>query len=86
MIILRGDAANLADRQAAAVRPYAPRRLSFAIPNNATDLLEALASKQPIGETPVAYVCTGMTCSPPISEREAFERVLAERNARYERM
>jgi len=82
VIILRGAGAALADWHQEAIRPYAPRRLAFAIPADAPGLPPALADKQATGETPVAYVCKGMTCSPPINEREAFEAALEETTVR----
>jgi uncharacterized protein len=45
---------------------YAPRRLVFPIPGDATDLPPALADKKSSQQT-VAYVCRGMTCSAPLS-------------------
>jgi uncharacterized protein YyaL (SSP411 family) len=48
---------------------YAPRRLVFAIPDDAADLPAALASKSG-GPQAVAYVCRGMSCSAPLTSLE----------------
>jgi uncharacterized protein YyaL (SSP411 family) len=53
---------------------YAPTRMIFAIPNDA-QLPAALAAKRP-GETTVAYLCTGMTCSAPLTNLEDVTRTL----------
>jgi hypothetical protein len=46
----------------------------FAIPGDA-ELPAALAAKRP-GETTVAYLCTGMTCSAPLDNLEEVTRML----------
>ena len=69
IVIVRGGASTSWQRQLD--RVYAPRRLIFAIPSDARDLPAALAEKKPMGDT-VAYVCTGMSCSPPVTTLEAL--------------
>ncbi len=69
IVIVRGEASTSWQRQLD--RVYAPRRLIFAIPSDARDLPAALAEKKPMGDT-VAYVCTGMSCSPPVTTLEAL--------------
>jgi uncharacterized protein YyaL (SSP411 family) len=69
IVIIRGAAAG-AWRDALA-RAYAPQRLVFAIPADATDLPAALADKKPSATT-VAYICRGMTCSAPVKTLEAL--------------
>ncbi len=66
IVIIRG-AENTVRRwrdELAAV--YAPRRLVFPIPDDAADLPPAIADKRAMGDN-VAYICRGMTCSPPIN-------------------
>jgi uncharacterized protein YyaL (SSP411 family) len=46
-------------------RLYAPHRLVFTIPADARDLDAALVDKR-AGASPRAFVCRGMSCSPPI--------------------
>jgi len=74
-IIIRGAQPELAQWQAASARPYAPRRLTLAIPDTVTDLPGALAARTPQAGT-VAYVCSGMTCGAPITSREDFTALL----------
>ncbi|HMN44506.1 MAG TPA: thioredoxin domain-containing protein [Povalibacter sp.] len=63
IIIIRGaDADSWRDELA---KLYTPRRLTFAIPANATDLPPALHAKAAMPGT-VAYICRGMTCSEPL--------------------
>jgi uncharacterized protein YyaL (SSP411 family) len=44
---------------------YDPHRMVVAVPATVQSLPPALASKKALGST-VAYVCRGMTCSPPV--------------------
>jgi len=77
VIIIRG-AANEAGDWAAAIRQvYTPDRLIFAIPADAADLPEALATKSPAATT-VAYICEGMSCSEPVAELKALAARLSE--------
>jgi len=76
VLIIRGAARKADDwaRQLGAV--YAPRRMIFAIPNDAPDLPAGLADKRAGADT-VAYVCTGMTCSAPLADLGEVARELA---------
>ncbi|MGB5539845.1 MAG: thioredoxin domain-containing protein [Gammaproteobacteria bacterium] len=74
-IIIRGTQPDLAAWQASATRGYAPRRLTLAIPDAASALPGELAARQPQGHS-VAYICSGMTCGAPVSDRDEFERLL----------
>ncbi len=73
IVVLRGAAPVLARWQQELGALYAPRRLLLAIPEDAVDLPAALASKPPRGDV-VAYICQGMTCSPPIESLAALAR------------
>jgi uncharacterized protein YyaL (SSP411 family) len=76
VLIIRGDAAD-GERWARGLRGlYAPNRLIFAIPRDATNLPPALADKS-AGPTTTAYLCTGMTCSAPLTDLEELARKLA---------
>ena len=77
IVILRGEAAPLADWGRQLARAYAPRRVVLAIPTGATGLPPALAEKAARDGT-VAYVCRGSSCSAPLSTLEAL---LAELSA-----
>jgi uncharacterized protein YyaL (SSP411 family) len=65
ILIIRG-AASPAQRWADQLKGlYAPLRMMFVIPEDAASLPEALAAKSAETAGPVAYLCTGMTCSAP---------------------
>ncbi len=70
MVIVRGDAAEVAQWLSEANRLYSPRRLMFGIPKDAADLPGALAAKQPADAT-VAYLCRGTACSEPVRSLSA---------------
>jgi uncharacterized protein YyaL (SSP411 family) len=53
---------------------YAPRRLLFAIPASA-QLPPGLAEKRAMDKT-TAYLCSGMTCSAPLTDLESIVRQL----------
>jgi uncharacterized protein YyaL (SSP411 family) len=76
LIILRGDPAQMKLWQAECHREYAPQRLCFAIPKEATDLPGRLAERQPQGEV-VAYLCQGRQCDEPVTSLEELKRKLA---------
>jgi len=68
-VIVRGPQAAAWQEQLSAL--YAPRRMIFAIADDAAGLPPALASKVGGGST-VAYVCKGTTCSPPFNSLPAL--------------
>ncbi len=76
IIVIRGEPDAIRDWQQRATTPFAPGRLSLAIPTGAatTGLLEERKSRCGC----VAYLCTGTVCSVPISERPLLEAALAE--------
>jgi hypothetical protein len=76
IVILRGAEPQLGAWRRRVATPYAPRRLSLAIPNDAEGLPEMLATKAPLGDA-VAYICTGTTCSAPVDSLEDLDRALA---------
>jgi uncharacterized protein YyaL (SSP411 family) len=78
ILIIRGDASQV-ERWAAEIGAmYAPMRMIFAIPRDAGELPDALAAKRAAAGT-VAYVCTGMTCSAPLTDLPQVARELAAR-------
>ncbi|MDX9767074.1 MAG: thioredoxin domain-containing protein [Ectothiorhodospiraceae bacterium] len=79
LLILRGRADAMPAWQRDCLAPYAPGRLCFAIPDDASDLPSALADKTPQDEV-VAYVCRGTTCSEPLRERAALRDAITQRN------
>ncbi len=74
-LVLRGKPDAMAEWEDMARATYAPRRLCFAIPGDATDLPELLKERVPRGKV-TAYVCTGTTCSAPADSLEAFAEAL----------
>ena len=76
-VIIRGSAPAMAAWHAAAATPYAPRRLTLAIPADASDLPGQLQARAP-GPDPVAYVCSGLSCSAPVTGLDVFEALLSE--------
>ena len=76
-VIIRGADAATADWQLLATRPYAPRRFTLTIPETADKLPGQLGERAPIGET-VAYVCSGHTCSAPITAIDSFTTLLTD--------
>jgi hypothetical protein len=81
IVIVRGAAADVRRWAASLGAHYAPSRLIFAVPGDAADLPEAIAAKRtaddPVAQGPVAYICTGTSCSAPLDSLEEAERVLS---------
>jgi hypothetical protein len=67
ILIIRGDSPQIERWSAELGALYSPTRMIFAIPRDATRLPPALAAKQPAAGT-VAYICTGMSCSAPLTD------------------
>jgi len=77
-IVLRGQPEALAEWWERCARPYAPRRLTLAIPATATVPTGLLAERR-AGAAPVtAYVCAGLECRSPLTTLDALERELAQ--------
>jgi len=75
-VIIRGCTPEMQAWHAAAATPYAPRRLTLAIPADATGLPAQLQARAP-GSGTVAYVCSGRSCSAPVTGLDAFEALLS---------
>jgi uncharacterized protein len=75
ILIIRGDAEPAQRWSAELGALYAPTRMIFAIPRDAAELPPALAAKSAAAGT-VAYVCTGMTCSAPLTDQREIAREL----------
>ena len=84
IVILRGRGEALEQWREHSVKDYAPGRFTLAIADDAQGLPASLADKVPRGET-VAYVCQGMTCSPPITELSELGSRLAETTVKLAR-
>ncbi len=76
IVVLRGETAALEEWRERCVKPYAPRRLTLAIP--AAAVLTGLLAERRSGTAPVtAYICGGLECLPPITTPNDLERELA---------
>ena len=80
-ILLRCDADAIEDWHHRAGEPYAPRRMVFAVPNDARNLPGSLAEREPRGKA-VAYVCSAMSCSRPIDSLAELIEFLKQSEAR----
>ena len=81
VVVLRGAGAALEAWRARCAQPYAPRRLTLAIPSEAS-LPVGLLSEQRVGTAPViAYVCSGLQCLPPMTTLAGLEHALAQTEA-----
>ncbi len=76
-IVLRGSLDAMSEWRAICAKDYAPRRLTLAIPTDATGLPGALAHRKP-RDGVVAYVCDGLACSAPLETPGALEAALPE--------
>jgi uncharacterized protein len=75
LVVLRGESADLGHTANLAGTAEISGLLRFAIPNEASGLPSALAEKKAMHE-PVAYICTGMTCAPPVIGKKAIAEQL----------
>ena len=76
LVVLRGEHDALEDWRAELASQYDPRRLVLSIPPGAAGAIGLLGRCMPRGDA-CAYVCTGTTCSLPITSVESFARTLA---------
>jgi uncharacterized protein len=79
ILVIRGDEASATRWASDFSALYAPTRMIFAIPNDA-ELPPALAAKG-AGQSTVAYLRTGMTCSAPMTNLPDISRALKLRVA-----
>jgi uncharacterized protein len=80
ILIIRGAADDVRRWSQSLSALYAPTRMIFAIPSDIADLPPALADKRP-GPATTAYLCTGMTCSAPLTDLGDIVRQLALRGS-----
>ena len=77
IVVIRGPHDEAAAWAQSAGALYAPRRLIFAVPADATGLPGALAARKP-ADNCIAYVCKGTRCSAPVSSLRELARLLSE--------
>ncbi|MFV1973162.1 MAG: thioredoxin domain-containing protein [Thiohalobacterales bacterium] len=75
-VIVRGSGAALENWNQRLNRHYAPRRIGFAIPESEHVLPGILAERTPQGEV-LAYICSGLSCSAPVTDFADFEQQLS---------
>ncbi len=75
IIILRGQPEAIEPWRKRCTLSYAPQRLTLAIPTTASSLPALLATRA-AGDTPVAYICNGNHCLPPVTILEVLEEEL----------
>jgi hypothetical protein len=78
IIVIRGASEETARWRDSASTVYAPRRLIFAIPDDATGLPGALAERAPRPGETIAYRCLGTHCELPVTTWEALAGQLAD--------
>jgi len=76
-IVLRGAPAAMSSWITRCTETYAPRRLTLAIPDSARELPGVLAQRTPRDRV-TAYVCSGRTCSAPITSDADLASALEE--------
>ena len=84
ILILRGQGEDLKRWHRRCLQDYAPQRFILAIPKLTEELPQALQEKALRSET-VAYLCEGMSCSPPITDWKTLEQSLAKSSVLGER-
>ena len=81
IIILQGPEGAIESWRTRCLRAYAPHRFTLAIPPTAGPLPGILATRAP-QPAPVAYLCSGNRCSPPLTSLAALETALAATETR----
>ena len=74
-VIIRGSGNDPEKWHTRSARPYAPARFTLAVPDGVKGLPGGLALRAATGET-TACICSGMTCSAPISRYDTFDQQL----------
>ncbi|NQV85906.1 MAG: thioredoxin domain-containing protein, partial [Woeseiaceae bacterium] len=77
VIIIRGEADEIARWRDSAAKLYAPQRMVFAISSDASGLPGALVDRKPIAGETVAYRCVGTHCDTPVTTWEALAAELS---------
>ncbi|HEY6095654.1 MAG TPA: thioredoxin domain-containing protein [Gallionellaceae bacterium] len=74
MLVLRGDVEATAPWRAALRETYSARLFGVALPTDDDGLPEPL--RKPVSHKPVAWLCHGAHCLPPITQLEEFRKAL----------
>ena len=78
VIVIRGSGDELAEWRDALGQVYAPARLVLAIPDDAENLPDALATRAAQNST-VAYVCRGTSCTAPLRSLAELAAEISEK-------
>ena len=78
IIIIRGEAGEIARWRDSAAKIYAPGRLVFAINADETGLPGALEERKSVSGETLAYKCVGTHCELPVTSFEALAAELSE--------
>ncbi|MFO1433226.1 MAG: thioredoxin domain-containing protein [Candidatus Competibacteraceae bacterium] len=82
IIVLQGPEDAIEPWRTRCLQAYAPDRFTLAIPSTAGPLPGILATRTP-QSMPVAYLCSGGSCSPPLTSLEELEAALAVTEIRH---
>jgi uncharacterized protein YyaL (SSP411 family) len=72
-IVIRGKQDDLEKWHRRCATTYAPRRITLAIPDDATALPDLLQERKASANETLAYICSGHACSAPVSDFEKLE-------------
>jgi uncharacterized protein YyaL (SSP411 family) len=76
IVVIRGEAEEIARWRDSAAKLFAPQRLIFAIDENERSLPGMLGERKAIADGPVAYRCVGTHCELPVTTWEALASFL----------
>jgi len=77
LLVVRGETETISPLKNELDARYSPRLLLFAIPDDATELPEGLASKVP-GAGITGYICEGLSCRPPVTDSAELSDLIRE--------
>ena len=76
-VLLRGDEAPMQEWSAVCHAEYRPERQCYSLPADDDALPASLSDRKISGEV-TAYICSGTTCLPPVTDKKSFEIKLQE--------
>ena len=75
LVVMSGEPEALAALRASLTERYLPRVMSVVVPEDAPGVPPVLLRRAPVGAA-AAWVCSGRTCLPPVSEAAELSRML----------
>ncbi|MDH5444115.1 MAG: thioredoxin domain-containing protein [Gammaproteobacteria bacterium] len=82
-VIIRGSQNEIIDWQSICQASYQPRLQTYAIPDTITDLPGLLTERKPEAH-PLAYLCTGTTCQPPVHDLKSLATLFNDKSHQLE--